>query len=178
MVNVQLEFNVMNAKVSSQTIKRLIGIDEWSPPDKPQIKYLFPKTEKVAYVTAEWARSVMSKVTYSLPEGTKLWVEFSTGSWKHVYASFTGVLKVREGARFESDALKAINAEVVVSADDTEKLKIGADFCEKHDYQISSSKRIQNLIAAYLRAIGDPVEEEEYERVRDRARLITGPRLV
>jgi len=160
MTVVEFEFVPANPRLTSQSIRKVVCVTEWHPPNKPEALYLFVNTERLYAIETEWERGYFSYARYRLPEGTILYVFYSTGSGRRTYLFFEGLLVVEEGGHFERvgtlkwsrdyPRITVTNARLLADGDDPMVRDEGISYLESHGYKIAMSKETNCVLAGFL----------------------------
>jgi hypothetical protein len=156
-VEVTFKYNVVNPKRTSFILHKVVDVVEWCPKDKPDNKYLFPKTISLWPSTKDWedgsTRGGRRVETYILREGELLELDYSTGTWGHVHHAERALLIARHGSGAELDGLEVVNAEAIYRAGDKKLTLIAHKSLIDQGYLISNNKPISNAIAFYARQV-------------------------
>jgi hypothetical protein len=184
-VEVTFKYRVWNSKCTRFSVSKIVDVIEWTPKDKPNNKYLFPKEVSIRpsiRETCDRFSNDFSKAVYIVNEGDLLTVDYSTGSWKNTHHSDYALLIARKDGKGVLDGIEVENAEVIYSKHNDQLTLIAHKALVDQGYLVSQNKPFSCSIAFYARQVlnksinmpqmSDPELAEAEEKLREKLKSL------
>lgn len=146
-IRVSIEPRVGNPRVTAVSCIRVTGVNIWSPPDKPDLRFPFLMGSNLECLEMG-RRGPCYKFGDMLEEDDLVYCYNVTGSWKHRNMDYF-LARPREGSRVEKGLFYLENLEPIVDKESLDVVELKYE-ARKRNLLISNSKKINNYIALYI----------------------------